>query len=107
MSRTLAFYSLFVIDGSAEFPFINLTGWACSAGLLFRHGKSRQKRAGETPAPSFCPIGQYQGRYPVATEFPLGRWPLVIGAVLHELRLTALGMRVVSFLGEGKPECFP
>ena len=27
----------------------------CSAGLLFRRGKSRQKRAGETPAPLRLP----------------------------------------------------
>ena len=48
----------------------------------------------------FCLIGRLPGRYPVATEFPLGRWPLVIGAVVYPLCLTALGLRGV-FLGGG------
>ena len=39
-------------------------------GVLFPRRKSTQKGAGDTPAPFVCPIGRYQGRYPVATEFP-------------------------------------
>ena len=62
-------------------------------------GKVGKSATGRPRPPFVCPIGRLQGRYRVATEFPLGRWPLVIGAVLHELRLTALGMMGVSFLG--------
>ena len=47
----------------------------CSAGLLFRRGKSRQKRAGETPDPLCLPNRTSAREKPVATEFPLGRWP--------------------------------
>ena len=72
------------------------SGLERSAGLLFPRGKSRQKRAGETPAPSFCPIGRKQGGFPAATEFLPSRWPLVIGSVHYALRLPALGLRVVS-----------
>ena len=39
-------------------------------GVLFPRRKSTQKGAGDTPDPFVCPIGRYQGRYPVATEFP-------------------------------------
>ena len=59
-------------------------------------GKVGKSAPGRPRPPFVCPIGRLQGRYRVATEFPLGRWPLVIGAVLHELRLTALGMMGVS-----------
>ena len=49
---------------------------ACSAGLLFQRGKSRQKRAGETPDPRFFSQSDtIRGRCLVATEIPLCRWP--------------------------------
>ena len=84
-------------EGSFECLFISPSGWVCSAGLLFQRGKSRQKRAGETPDPPlYYLIGRYQRRYPVATELLQGRWPLVIGAEGVRLRLTALGLMVVS-----------
>ena len=66
-------------------------------GLLCPRRQSNQNAAGDTPAPNVCPIGRHQGRYPIATEIPLACWPLVIGAVGHGLRLSALGLMVVSF----------
>ena len=70
-------------------------------------GKVGKSAPGRPRPPFFYPIVQYQGRYPVATEFPLGRWPLVIGAVGIPLRLTALGMMDFAIFCYRKPGCFP
>ena len=52
MCRTLYFCSLLRMV-PLNVSFSALPGWRRSAGLLFLRGKSRQKRAGETPAPLF------------------------------------------------------
>ena len=54
--------------------------------------KVTKKAPGRPRTPNFSLIGRYQRRYPVATEFPLACWPLVIGTEGIQLRLTALGM---------------
>ena len=86
-------------EGSSECLFISPSGWVCSAGLLFLRGKSRQKRAGETPAP---PLFVQSVGIEADTQLPLKfRWvadPLVIGAVDIQLRLSPLGLRGASFL---------
>ena len=72
---------------------------ACPApcpGSLFPRRKSDQNAAGGTPDPVVCPIGRLQERCPVATEIPRASGLLVIGQAGHGLRLTALGMIVVS-----------
>ena len=63
--------------------------------------KWAEKPLGRPQAPFVCPIGHYQGRCPVATELLQGRWPLVTGAVLYGLRLSALGLMVVSYFAGG------
>ena len=73
-------------------------GIPCSGtGYFALGGKVTKTPLGRPQTPFVCPIGRHQGRYPIATEIPLACWPLVIGAVGHELRLTALGLMVVSF----------
>ena len=56
---------------AAEGTFFSPSGWRRSAGLLFLRGKSRQKRAGETPAPLCLPNRTPAREHPVATEIPL------------------------------------
>ena len=68
--------------------FSALPGWRRSAGLLFLRGKSRQKRAGETPDPLFLPNRSVSGEIPgLPPNFQLS---FVIGAMVYGLRLTAL-----------------
>ncbi len=63
----------------------------------FLYAQKVTKKAQGDPDPFFLQSDAPKIGYPVATEFLQGRWPLVIGAVRIGLRLTALGMRVVSF----------
>ena len=69
--------------------------------------KWAEKPLGRPQAPTFCLIGRYQRRYPVATELLQGRWPLVIGAEGVRLRLTALGLMVVSCFADERAVRFP
>ena len=64
----------------------------CSGTGHFALGGKVTKTPPGFPRTPFCPIGRLQGRFPVATEFLPGRWPLVIGAEVYPLRLTALGL---------------
>ena len=88
-------------DGSCECLFIRLSDWYAPQAYFSDAGKVGKSALGRPQPPFVCPIGRLPGRYPVATEFPLGRWPLVIGAVVYPLRLTALGLRGVSFWEAG------
>ena len=78
-------------------PFRLFKGIPRSGADYFALGGKVIKTPPGTPRTPFCPIGRLQGRYPVATETLPGRWPLVIGAVVYPLRLTALGLRGASF----------
>ena len=93
-------------DGSSECLFIRLSDWYAPQAYFSDAGKVGKSALGRPQPPFVCPIGRLQGRYPVATEFPLGRWPLVIGAEGILLRLTALVLRAVSFLGGRKQSVF-
>ena len=82
----------------------SLPGWRsipCSGTGYFALGGKVTKTPPGFPRTPICPIGRHQGRFPVATEILPGRWPLVIGAVVYPLRLTALGLRGVSFWEAG------
>ena len=70
------------------------------AGPLLAAQKWAEKPLGRPQTPIVCLIGRYQGRCQAATEFPLGRWPLVIGLAGHGLRLTALGLWVISIFAD-------
>ena len=75
-------------ETSSECLFFSPSGWGRSAGLLFQRGKSRQKRAGETPAPLFLPTRTIQD---FEAQLPLNfQLYFVIGAAGHALRLSAL-----------------
>ena len=78
-------------------PFKLFRGIPRSGADYFALGGKVIKTPPGTPRTPFCLIGRLPGRYPVATETLPGRWPLVIGAVVYPLRLTALGLRGVSF----------
>ena len=70
------------------------------AGYFALGGKVTKTPPG-TPRTPICPIGRYQGRHPVATEFLLGLRPPRNRSVSVPLRLSPLGLRVISFLLAG------
>ena len=65
-------------------------------GLRAGRPKVGGKTAGETPDPRCLSNRTPAGIFCAATEIPLACWPLVTGAAGILLRLTALGMRIVS-----------
>ena len=75
--------------------------------LLCPRRQSNQNAAGETPDPHFLFNRSVSEAYPVATELLQGRWPLVIGAEGVRLRLTALGLMVVSCFADERAVRFP
>ena len=74
-------------------PFRLVKNIPCSGTGYFALGGKVTKTPPGFPRTPICPIGCLQGRYPVATEFLPGRWPLVFGAEIYPLRLTALVLR--------------
>ena len=78
-------------------------GSAPAPRVTFVRTKVIKKRRGDPGPPFFCLIGLGMICGSAAAESLPGRWPLVIGAVRHALRLTALVLIVVSDFLSARP----
>ena len=73
----------------------------------FLYAQKATKKAPGDPDPFFLQSDAPKIGYQVATEIPLACWPLVIGAEVYPLRLTALGLRDFAVFLLSKITCFP
>ena len=98
-SSTAGFF-WFSEGGAAERTSISLSDWGAPRAYFSFAGKVGKSAPGRPRSPIFYLIGRLQGKNQLPLNFCEAAGLLVIGAVFHGLRLTALESRAVSFFAD-------